>query len=87
MLPGISLILFRHLVLSLCLQIEGNCSALLLQTLDENEKPMSHTEGTGEISPKVAKMLPASVFKGKVDNKEVAFLMLFDMQYFFEFYV
>jgi hypothetical protein len=43
---------------------------------DSGEK-MSHTDGTGEISPEVAKMLPTSVIKGKVDDKEVLLLMIF----------
>jgi hypothetical protein len=42
----------------------------LVQTLDDSGKPMSHTDGTGEISEDVAKLLPVSVFKGKVNNKE-----------------
>jgi hypothetical protein len=46
----------------------------LVQTLDDSGKPMSHTDGTGEISEDVAKLLPVSVFKGKVNNKEVCFL-------------
>ncbi len=45
-----------------------------MQTLDNSGKPMSHTDGTGEISEDVAKLLPVSVFKGKVNNKEVCFL-------------
>ncbi len=45
-----------------------------MQTLDDSGKPMSHTDGTGEISEDVAKLLPVSVFKGKVNNKEVCFL-------------
>ncbi|CAK9210508.1 unnamed protein product [Sphagnum troendelagicum] len=38
--------------------------------VDDSGKPMSHTDGTGQISPDVAKLLPSSVLKGKVDNKE-----------------
>jgi hypothetical protein len=48
--------------------------ALHLQMVDDSGKPMSHTDGTGQISPDVAKLLPSSVLKGKVDNKEVHFL-------------
>jgi RNA-dependent RNA polymerase len=43
---------------------------VLCKTLDDSGKPMSHTDGTGEISEDVAKLLPVSVFKGKVNNKE-----------------
>lgn len=42
----------------------------LCKTLGDSGEKMSHTDGTGEISPEVAKMLPASVIKGKVDDKE-----------------
>ncbi|KAG0560418.1 hypothetical protein KC19_10G179300 [Ceratodon purpureus] len=42
----------------------------LCKILGDSGERMSHTDGTGEISPGVAKMLPASVYKGKVDDKE-----------------
>ncbi len=75
----------RHLVcLLFCLHGGGNCAGLQVQTLDDSGKEMSHTDGTGEISPEVAQMLPASVFKGNVDSKEVHFLMALDVRLFYE---
>lgn len=56
------------------------------KTLDDSGKQMSHTDGTGEISPEVAQMLPASVFKGNIDNKEVLFLMTLDLRFLYELF-
>lgn len=39
---------------------------ILSKTLDNSGKFMAHTDGTAEISPDVARLLPCSVFKGKV---------------------
>jgi hypothetical protein len=38
---------------------------------DELGREMEHTNGTGEMSPDVAKLLPPSTFKGKPDKKKV----------------
>lgn len=47
--------------------------ALLWQTLDNSGKFMAHTDGTAEMSPDVARLLPCSVFKGKVGTPKVCF--------------
>ena len=44
---------------------------LLFMRQDELGREMEHTNGTGEMSPDVAKLLPPSTFKGKPDKKKV----------------
>lgn len=45
--------------------------AILWQTLDNSGNRMSNTDGTGEMSPAVARLLPCSVSNGRPDSKEV----------------
>ena len=45
--------------------------AILWQTLDNSGNRMSNTDGTGEMSPAVARLLPCSVSNGRPDSKEM----------------
>nr|XP_024378193.1 probable RNA-dependent RNA polymerase 3 isoform X2 [Physcomitrium patens] len=56
---------------------------ILSTTLDNSGKFMSHTEGTAEISPDVARLIPCSVFKGKV-NKSMGYPTLIQGRLFWK---
>ena len=55
------------------------CAIMQRQTLGDSGEKMSHTDGTGEISPEVAVLLPTSVYEGKVDDEEVPLLIFLDV--------